>query len=446
MNSSLSAPMIPTLADREAEIAMLQSNYDEFITSSKMIEDELEAELGNAEVELTKCETQISILNSQLSEASSQIASLEGALCTAKSKYENEWKIRRASELAEDKSESFARQAEGSLKALRDECDAVHESLAFQEEEAEELKIEQEIEMERIRQEVEDLKTQLSVEKESYRHKVELLAFRKAEAEELKIEQEIDMESSRQEVEDLKTQLSVEKESYRHEVDDMKAEIERLRSKCEYLEIGNSDIMKFSNMNFLSCSPIPEEQTGGSAECKASNHSDLRVTEKQGVYIERSDDELEPVSEEHIDSEEFLNNVGMEYFEDAILSLKQKIWQVKCEMELTHEDNHRGKAELKKRFKNLENDLINIKRRIEEFNNVAQLKIDIERGVRKKVDDRPELLDNQEEFSTHSVFFGKRRKKKRLQASSPFSLVKGSLYGSFPFSRRTVKSHKGHFI
>jgi len=102
--------------------------------------------------------------------------------------------------------------------------------------------------------------------------------------------------------------------------------------------------------------------------------------------------------------------------------------------------------ELKKRFKTLENDLINIKRKIEEFNNVAQLKIDIERGVRKKVDDRPELLDNQEEFSTHSVFFGKRRKKKRLQASSPFSLVKGSLYGSFPFSRRTVKSHKGHFI
>jgi len=38
------------------------------------------------------------------------------------------------------------------LKALRDECDAVHETLAFQEVEAEELKNEQEIEMERIRQ------------------------------------------------------------------------------------------------------------------------------------------------------------------------------------------------------------------------------------------------------------------------------------------------------
>ena len=48
VNSLSCAPIIPKLADWEAEIVTLQSNFDEFIASSKMIEDELEAELTNA--------------------------------------------------------------------------------------------------------------------------------------------------------------------------------------------------------------------------------------------------------------------------------------------------------------------------------------------------------------------------------------------------------------
>ena len=78
----------------------------------------------------------------------------KGAICAAKSKYEDEWTICRATEVTQDKAESRACQAEESLKALRDECDAVHKSLAFWEAEREELQIELDIERERNRQEL----------------------------------------------------------------------------------------------------------------------------------------------------------------------------------------------------------------------------------------------------------------------------------------------------
>lgn len=40
------SPLPPTVADRDAEIAALQTAFDEYIASSRELEDELDAELA----------------------------------------------------------------------------------------------------------------------------------------------------------------------------------------------------------------------------------------------------------------------------------------------------------------------------------------------------------------------------------------------------------------
>jgi hypothetical protein len=40
------SPFQPTVADRDAEIAALQTAFDEYIASSRELEDELDAELA----------------------------------------------------------------------------------------------------------------------------------------------------------------------------------------------------------------------------------------------------------------------------------------------------------------------------------------------------------------------------------------------------------------
>lgn len=41
-----SSQMTPTMAEREAELAALQSAFDEYIASSRELEEELDAELA----------------------------------------------------------------------------------------------------------------------------------------------------------------------------------------------------------------------------------------------------------------------------------------------------------------------------------------------------------------------------------------------------------------
>lgn len=47
-------PMPPTMAEREAELAALQSAFDEYIASSRELEEELDAELAK----MRKCKRQ----------------------------------------------------------------------------------------------------------------------------------------------------------------------------------------------------------------------------------------------------------------------------------------------------------------------------------------------------------------------------------------------------
>ncbi|KAL3922853.1 MAG: hypothetical protein SGILL_001981 [Bacillariaceae sp.] len=95
-------------------------------------------------------------LSAQLENIAPQLAALEKALSESRAKLKEEQKLRRQAEQAQDDLEAKYREAEGSLAAIRDETDAVHEELAFKESELEETRLELEIERERHRVELED--------------------------------------------------------------------------------------------------------------------------------------------------------------------------------------------------------------------------------------------------------------------------------------------------
>jgi chromosome segregation ATPase len=102
-------------------------------------------------------------LSSQLENIAPQLASLEKALSESRTKLKEEQKLRRHAEQAQDELEAKYREAEGSLNALRDECDAVHEELAFKESELEETRLELEVEKERSRVELEDARADAAI-------------------------------------------------------------------------------------------------------------------------------------------------------------------------------------------------------------------------------------------------------------------------------------------
>jgi len=148
--------MPPTMAEREAELAALQSAFDEYIASSRELEEELDAELAKMQEKLADSSAANAALSAQLENIAPQLAALEKALSESRNKLKEEQKLRRQAEQAQDELEAKFREAEGSLLAVREECDAVHEELAFKESELEETRLELEIEKEKHRVEMED--------------------------------------------------------------------------------------------------------------------------------------------------------------------------------------------------------------------------------------------------------------------------------------------------
>jgi chromosome segregation ATPase len=103
-------------------------------------------------------------LSAQLENIAPQLSALEKALSESRSKLKEEQKLRRQAEQVQDELEAKYREAEGSLVAVRDECDAVHEELAFKESELEETRLELEIERERHRVELEDARADAAID------------------------------------------------------------------------------------------------------------------------------------------------------------------------------------------------------------------------------------------------------------------------------------------
>jgi len=162
MMTGTQSPLPPTVEDRDAEIAALQTAFDEYIASSRELEDELDAELAKMQEKLAESSAANSALITQLESMNPQLSSLERALAETKARHESESNLRRQSELNQDEAEARAREAEGSIEALKTECDEVHEQLAFREEEVEETRLELEVEKERHNVEMEEMANQVA--------------------------------------------------------------------------------------------------------------------------------------------------------------------------------------------------------------------------------------------------------------------------------------------
>mmetsp|Transcript_14692 Transcript_14692/g.40857 ORF Transcript_14692/g.40857 Transcript_14692/m.40857 type:complete len:1338 (-) Transcript_14692:2287-6300(-) len=154
----------PTMEEREAELAALQSAFDEYIASSRELEEELDAELAKMQEKLADSSAANAALSGQLENIAPQLASLEKALSDSRAKLKVEQKLRRQAEQDQDELEAKYREVEGNLLAIRDECDAVHEELAFKESELEETRLELEIERERHAVELEDARAESAID------------------------------------------------------------------------------------------------------------------------------------------------------------------------------------------------------------------------------------------------------------------------------------------
>eukprot|EP00534_Pseudo-nitzschia_fraudulenta_P012700 CAMPEP_0201220858 /NCGR_PEP_ID=MMETSP0851-20130426/191812_1 /ASSEMBLY_ACC=CAM_ASM_000631 /TAXON_ID=183588 /ORGANISM="Pseudo-nitzschia fraudulenta, Strain WWA7" /LENGTH=1338 /DNA_ID=CAMNT_0047510597 /DNA_START=189 /DNA_END=4205 /DNA_ORIENTATION=- len=156
--------MPPTMEEREAELAALQSAFDEYIASSRELEEELDAELAKMQEKLADSSAANAALSGQLENIAPQLASLEKALSDSRAKLKVEQKLRRQAEQDQDELEAKYREIDGNLLSIRDECDAVHEELAFKESELEETRLELEIERERHAVELEDARAELAID------------------------------------------------------------------------------------------------------------------------------------------------------------------------------------------------------------------------------------------------------------------------------------------
>lgn len=152
----------PTVAEREAELIALQSAFDEYIASSRELEEELDAELAKMQEKLAESQSANAALSAQLENISPQLTSLESALTSSRQKLKEEQKLRRAAEQAQDEADQRLREMEQSLQTLREECDDVHEELAFKENELEETRLELEVEKQQLENELEKLRMELA--------------------------------------------------------------------------------------------------------------------------------------------------------------------------------------------------------------------------------------------------------------------------------------------
>lgn len=146
-----------SIQEREAELAALQSAFDEYITSSRELEEELDAELAKMQSKLAESSSANAALSSQLESMAPQLAQLESALTQTKMQLETSQAQLRHAENKAEECECRLREAEASLVSIREDADAAHEELAFKESELEEALLELEVERERFRVELQDL-------------------------------------------------------------------------------------------------------------------------------------------------------------------------------------------------------------------------------------------------------------------------------------------------
>ncbi|KAL7532191.1 hypothetical protein ACHAXR_008434, partial [Thalassiosira sp. AJA248-18] len=160
-----------TLEEKQQELDALQSAFDEYIVSSRELEEELDAEFTKCQNDLTKAESRNTALASQLANIQPQLNSLETKLSTLTTQLSTETQRRISAEMKSEEAESKLRESEGTLAAVRssevrklkEENEDLCERLAFVEEEAEDYRNELNTGRERHREVVEELKGDVNV-------------------------------------------------------------------------------------------------------------------------------------------------------------------------------------------------------------------------------------------------------------------------------------------
>ena len=159
--------------EKQAELDALQTAFDEYIASSRELEEELDAELTKCQQDLDQAESRNSALASQLANVTPQLNSLETKLSSVTSQLKQESQRRIQAEMTCEEAENKLREAEGALasvqqselRKLKEENEDLYERLAFIEGESEDYRNELETERERHRGELEEMKEDLDVMK-----------------------------------------------------------------------------------------------------------------------------------------------------------------------------------------------------------------------------------------------------------------------------------------
>mmetsp|Transcript_24002 Transcript_24002/g.57943 ORF Transcript_24002/g.57943 Transcript_24002/m.57943 type:complete len:1481 (+) Transcript_24002:367-4809(+) len=172
-----------TLEEKQRELDALQTAFDEYIVSSRELEEELDAELTKCQNDVTKAESRNIALATQLANIQPQLTSLETKLSALTTQLSSETQRRISAEMKSEDAENKLRESEGTLavirssemRKLREENDDLYEKLAFVEGEAEDYRNELNTERERYREEIEETRGDAAVLRMKLREREEEL-------------------------------------------------------------------------------------------------------------------------------------------------------------------------------------------------------------------------------------------------------------------------------
>ena len=161
----------PTIEDKQKELDALQTAFDEYIVSSRELEEELDAELTRCQSDLAKVESCNTALATQLSNIQPQLNSLESKVSALTSQLASESQKRISAEMKSEEYENKLRESEGTISALRSsemrklkqDNEELYERLAYVEGEAEDYRNELNTERERHRNEMEELQSDMAM-------------------------------------------------------------------------------------------------------------------------------------------------------------------------------------------------------------------------------------------------------------------------------------------
>mmetsp|Transcript_5271 Transcript_5271/g.11965 ORF Transcript_5271/g.11965 Transcript_5271/m.11965 type:complete len:1460 (-) Transcript_5271:94-4473(-) len=268
-----------SVEEKQEELDSLQTAFDEYIASSRELEEELDAELTKCQNDLTKAESRNTALATQLANIQPQLNSLELKLSTLTTQASSETQRRISAEMKSEECENKLRESQGALAAVRSS------------------------EVRKLKDENEEL--------------CERLAFVECEAE------------------DYRNELNTEREQYTEEVEELKGDVEvlkvRVKEREEELELirvdmsnvveeekeqggGDDDIFDGEAVTLLDV----EEPSSPPPTAESGTTSDDREE-----YIRTLEDELELVTEQLIEAETKLSRTQAE-LEEALVEAEQK--------------------------------------------------------------------------------------------------------------------------